>query len=429
MVCYNNLSSLPEWLSDVLCVVSEGGSDSRRELFTDDDESVIFARAPIILAAINNIVTQGDLGARTLYAGLAPVPDSERKDEPELWKEFNEAAAEILGALLTGLSVGLRRLPTIKANLPRMATFARFVMGCETAFWEKGTFAAAYEINAQNAVADALDANTTVSVFRDFMRYCPDGKWKGTATQLHAALTERIRKPEHDANEAHQKAVAARDPDLQALTKAKLREAQQSVRDTMSSGFPKEPNGLTHELRKAGPQLRKIGIAITWPTNNRDRDLSIVWERPRSKYENSPSPSSQPSQTEAKVNENNDLSGKMVGRSRPGREDDSDPASELADSDQGADGGADEPPVSQNGEGQRKRWEDPEKVMGQTEDAKIADNQLKEHENSTHEKIGEDREDGEDKCVNTSARAPAENVSAPENPKSEAKPTKRIISI
>ena len=126
MVVYNNLSSLPEWLSDVLCVVSEGSSDSRRELFSDDDESVIFARAPIILAAINNIVTQGDLGARTLYAGLAPVPDSERKDEPELWKEFNEAAPEILGALLTSLSVGLQRLPTIKANLPRMATFARF---------------------------------------------------------------------------------------------------------------------------------------------------------------------------------------------------------------------------------------------------------------------------------------------------------------
>ena len=279
-----------------------------------------FRSRAIILAAINNIVTQGDLGARTLYAGLAPVPDSERKDEPELWAQFEGARPKILGALLTGLSVGLRRLPTIKANLPRMATFARFVMGCETAFWDKGTFAAAYEVNAQNAVADALDANISVSTFRDFMEDCPNREWKGTATQLHAALTERIRKPERDANEAYQKAVAARNPDLQVLTKAKLREAQQAVRDVMGSGFPKEPNGLTHELRKAGPQLRKIGIAIAWPTNNRDRDLSIVWERPRTKYENSPSPSSQPSQTEAKNNKNNDLGGKVPGRSRPGWE-------------------------------------------------------------------------------------------------------------
>ena len=80
MVVYNNLSSLPDWLSDVFCVITEGSADSRRELFTDDEESVIFARAPVILAAISNIVTQGDLGARTLYAGLAPVPNSERKD-------------------------------------------------------------------------------------------------------------------------------------------------------------------------------------------------------------------------------------------------------------------------------------------------------------------------------------------------------------
>lgn len=350
------------------------------------------------------------------------MPDSERKDEPELWAQFEGARPKILGALLTGLSVGLRRLPTIKANLPRMATFARFVMGCETAFWDKGTFAAAYEVNAQNAVADALDANISVSTFRDFMEDCPNREWKGTATQLHAALTERIRKPERDANEAYQKAVAARNPDLQVLTKAKLREAQQAVRDVMGSGFPKEPNGLTHELRKAGPQLRKIGIAIAWPTNNRDRDLSIVWERPRTKYENSPSPSSQPSQTEAKNNKNNDLGGKVPGRSRPGWEGLPDPDSELADSDRGAD-------ASQNGEGQWEGWEGPGKIMGQTENTEITDNQLKEQANSTREKTGEDREGWEDECVNTSTRAPTENVSAPDNPKNERKPAKRIIPL
>jgi hypothetical protein len=172
------------------------------------------------------------------------VPDSERKTEPELWKEFNEAAPEILGALLTGLSVGLRRLPTIKTTLPRMATFAQFAMACETTFWPAGTFAAAYEVNAQNAVADAFDANIAVSTLRDFVEDCPylgmkdrpDCKWKGTATQLHAVLTERIRKPEHDAAEAHRQAVASRDTDLQILTAAKLREAQQHVKDVMNSG-------------------------------------------------------------------------------------------------------------------------------------------------------------------------------------------------
>jgi hypothetical protein len=79
------------------------------------------------------------------------------------------------------------------------------------------------------------------------------------------------------------------------------------VRDAMSSSWPKNPKLLTHELRKAGPQLRKIGIAITWPTNNRDRSISVD-------VHNSPdfaSHASYASQTEARDNKNNDLSGRQ----------------------------------------------------------------------------------------------------------------------
>ena len=169
VLAYNNLSSLPEWLSDALCVVTEGSSDSRRELYSDDEESIIFARAPAMLTAVTNIIAKGDLSQRALYAGLAPVPDSERKDEPELWAQFESARPEILGALLTGLSEGLRRLPTIRVTLPRMATFAKFVTACETAFWPEGTFLAAYGVNAENAVDDVLEADVGVSTFRDFM--------------------------------------------------------------------------------------------------------------------------------------------------------------------------------------------------------------------------------------------------------------------
>jgi hypothetical protein len=94
---------------------------------------------------------------------------------------------------------------------------------------------------------------------------------------LYAALVERVRKPERDAAEAHRKAVAARDVDVQVLTAAKLREAQQSVRDVMSSGWPTNPQVLSGRLKKVGPQLRKIGIAITWPTGRcQGRKISIT---------------------------------------------------------------------------------------------------------------------------------------------------------
>ena len=148
-----------------------------------------------------------------------------------------------------------------------MATFAKFVTACETAFWPEGTFLAAYGVNAENAVDDVLEADVAVSTFRDFM--AERDEWEGTMTQLHAALTERVRKPERDAAEKHRKAIADRDVDLQVLTAAKLREAQQGVRDVMSSGWPKNPQVLSGRLKKVGPQLRKIGIEITWPTGRR----------------------------------------------------------------------------------------------------------------------------------------------------------------
>jgi hypothetical protein len=61
VVAYNNLSNLPEWLSDTLCVVSEGSGESRRELYTDADESMLYARAPFLFTGLENVGVRGDL--------------------------------------------------------------------------------------------------------------------------------------------------------------------------------------------------------------------------------------------------------------------------------------------------------------------------------------------------------------------------------
>ena len=46
VLCFNNLSNLPDWLSDAFCVVTEGSGHSQRALYTDKDESLLFACAP-----------------------------------------------------------------------------------------------------------------------------------------------------------------------------------------------------------------------------------------------------------------------------------------------------------------------------------------------------------------------------------------------
>jgi hypothetical protein len=49
---YDNLSAMPEWLSDSLCRLATGGGHATRALFTDADETIHAIRRPIILSSI-----------------------------------------------------------------------------------------------------------------------------------------------------------------------------------------------------------------------------------------------------------------------------------------------------------------------------------------------------------------------------------------
>jgi hypothetical protein len=326
MVVYNNVSYLPDWMSDALCVVTEGSGDSRRELYTDDDESLIYACAPGIIAAVENIITRGDLADRTLYSELTAVPKSERKTEPEFWAEVEQEQPAILGALLNGLVTGLKRLPTLEVDeLPRMATFAKFVTACETEFWDEGTFLAAYRANADNADVDVLESDTAVSTLRVFMGDRP--KWEGTATQLLDALVNIVRQPEHAAEAEHAAAVEIavtmgikHDADVARLAQA-LREARDKVRETLGKGWPKRPHFLTGRLRRVGPQLRRAGIRIEWPTAHLHGRIITVTNTSCRKNGKSASSASSASSTKTVIDGNAGLSNGKGGERQDAQED------------------------------------------------------------------------------------------------------------
>jgi hypothetical protein len=170
VLCFNNLSSLPDWLSDAFCVVTEGSGHSQRALYTDNDESLLSACAPLFLTGVTNIIVRGDLMQRTLFAGLAPVPNDERMADEDFHALLEKDRPAILGALLSGLRVGLGRIRELKpSSLPRMATFAKWGIACETAFWPEGTFIAAYQANMASSVDDVIDSDKAVSTLCAFM--------------------------------------------------------------------------------------------------------------------------------------------------------------------------------------------------------------------------------------------------------------------
>ncbi|NLE40553.1 MAG: hypothetical protein GX615_01820, partial [Lentisphaerae bacterium] len=104
---------------------------------------------------------------------------------------FTALRPRILGALLDGLSTGLRKLPETQVkNLPRMADFARFGVAAETGLGlEPGSFLAAYRANRKAANDVALEASPVASAIDKLMddRYI----WTGTSGDLLAELAKR----------------------------------------------------------------------------------------------------------------------------------------------------------------------------------------------------------------------------------------------
>jgi hypothetical protein len=229
LLAFDNLSSLPAWLSDGLCRLASGGSFAVRQLYTDDDEVLFQAARPLLVNGIEDVISRADLADRGIFLTLAPIGERQRRSESELWREFNLARPRILGALLDAAVRGLQTLPSIcLTNLPRMADFALWATACEPALWPAGTVARAYDANRRAAVEGIIEVDPVAVCIRKLM--AARGSWVGTASDLLRAATDLA------------------DDDV----------------SNKSPGWPKNPGALAGRLRRAQTFLRMLGIEISF---------------------------------------------------------------------------------------------------------------------------------------------------------------------
>ena len=131
----DNVSFIEADTADALCRIATGAGSGKRRLYADADEVIFAVARPVLLNGIPSLLARGDLADRSIAMTLPPIPDAARRPEAELWRNFEAAAPGILAALLDGLVMALRRLPTLRIdNLPRMADFARLACAAAPAF-------------------------------------------------------------------------------------------------------------------------------------------------------------------------------------------------------------------------------------------------------------------------------------------------------
>jgi hypothetical protein len=182
---YDNLSWLPDWLSDGLSRIATEGSFATRALYTDDEERLFTAMRPILLGAVDSVVVKGDLADRIIALQLAVITGKKRRRKQDVLDEFERDRPLILGALLDAVSHGLRRLPeTHLEELPRMADFAVWATACgDGLLWEKGEFAEAYAANRSKVNENVVEGDALTAAVHTLV-VAHEGEWSGTMTEL-----------------------------------------------------------------------------------------------------------------------------------------------------------------------------------------------------------------------------------------------------
>ena len=198
ILSYDNVSHLPQWLSDAFCRLSTGGGFATKKNYTDDEEIIFDSIRPLIINGIPDFITRPDLADRTIIIDLPEISDENRKIERILWAEFENDRAEILGVLLDAVVIALRNYRNLKIEkLPRMADFAHWVASAEDALpWKKGSFLKSYKEhldgNLNNIYKQDPLTNAVLSLLKN------DEKWEGPSTKLLTDLRKHVDPMFHD---------------------------------------------------------------------------------------------------------------------------------------------------------------------------------------------------------------------------------------
>ena len=143
----DNLDGLKPEISDAFAAAITGDSDLRRVLYTDQDLLLLDYMRPMLLNGISHPVERPDLLDRTILITLERISENLRREEEEMWAEFEAVLPDILGGAFDILARAMVIRPTVRIGTkPRMADFAVWGYAiAEAAGWGGAAFLAAYE--------------------------------------------------------------------------------------------------------------------------------------------------------------------------------------------------------------------------------------------------------------------------------------------
>lgn len=233
-VMLDNISTIPPWMSDLLCKAVTGDGMVTRALYTDDDVNVLSFRRVLGMTTIDAGALRGDLAERILLTELDPIPASQRRTEEDVNTLFERIRPAVLGAVLDQTAAVLAALPTVNvAELPRLADFARILAALDQVN-EGWTTLDDYTALAAELTEAVIEADPFADAVRTFVTSAR--AWTGNAAKLLEAITP------------------AEPPKI----------------------WPRTPRALGGHLRRVAPALRRNGVNVEFAKGT-DRRITLTY--------------------------------------------------------------------------------------------------------------------------------------------------------
>ncbi len=224
----DNQSSVPEWAADILCRLVTGEADSKRKLYTDDEDVIIELKRAVLLNGINVPTDRGDVLDRSLVVELERIPDGERKTEEELCEEFEREHPKLLGAAFDVLARAIAAKPSLElSRRPRLADWGEYAAAVyKVVGWGAGRFLEDWDavVKVQNQAT--LDGSPVAQAIIKFME----------DKEEHAATSSELYKK------------------LQSVAESL------GVSITRDKAWPKSARWLWRRIKEVLPVLAAVGI-------------------------------------------------------------------------------------------------------------------------------------------------------------------------
>jgi hypothetical protein len=239
--CYimmlDNQNSLPEWALDTLCRLVTGESDSKRVLYTDDEDLIWAMKRGVLLNGINPPSERSDVQDRTLPIELERIDKRKRLPEDDFWMQFAFEVPELLGAVFTALSGALRKRESVQLEeRPRLADWGLYAAALyESQGWAVKTFEADWQ-----RVEEAQQQGTL------------DGSVVAQAVILYMRDKEHVEQPASKLHKLLEDFSETVDLDVRA-----------------DQGWPKTGRTLWKRIREVTPLLEAYGIKAYRKNDNR----------------------------------------------------------------------------------------------------------------------------------------------------------------